>query len=180
MLEGITFSVSYTTRAPRPGEVDGKDYFFVEEAEFRRMADAGEFAEWAEVHGNLYGTSKGKLNETLEGGTDILLDIDVQGARQLREAYPDGVFVFVLPPSREVLSERLRGRMSDTPEVIAGRLRKAAEEIRDYVHYNYVIVNDVFEQALRELEAIVVASRLSSSRVGREWVEKNFLKQEED
>jgi len=178
IIEGITFSVSYTTRAPRPGEVEGEDYYFTDKATFRKMADAGEFAEWAEVHGNLYGTSKTKLNEALEAGSDILLDIDVQGARQLRESYPDGVYVFILPPSKEVLSERLRGRMSETPEVIAGRLRKAADEIKDYVHYNYVIVNDVFEQALRELEAVVVTSRLSSSRVGHDWIEKNFLQEE--
>jgi guanylate kinase len=180
MVEGITFSVSYTTRAPRPDEVEGSDYFFVSEDEFRKMVEAGEFAEWAEVHGNLYGTSKKRLDEALDGGMDILLDIDVQGARQLRDSYPDGVFIFVLPPAMATLSERLRGRMSDTPEVIAGRLRKAVDEIRDYVNYNYVIVNNIFEQALRELEAVVVSRRLSSARVDSEWVEKNFLKQEED
>lgn len=179
MIEGITFSVSYTTRVPRPEEVDGTDYFFVSEAEFRKMADAGEFAEWAQVHGNLYGTSKEKLEEALERGTDILLDIDVQGARQLRDSYPEGIFIFVLPPSMDILSERLRGRMSDTPEVIAGRLRKAVDEIRDYGQYNYVIVNNILEQALRELGAIVISRRLSSARVDREWVEKNFFKQEE-
>jgi guanylate kinase len=144
------------------------------------MVEAGEFAEWAEVHGNLYGTSKKRLDEALDGGMDILLDIDVQGARQLRDSYSDGVFIFVLPPSMATLSERLRGRMSDTPEVIAGRLRKAVDEIRDYVNYNYVIVNNIFEQALRELEAVVVSRRLSSACVDSEWVEKNFLKQEED
>jgi guanylate kinase len=180
MIEGITFSVSYTTRSPRPDEVDGSDYIFVSEGEFRKMADAGEFAEWAEVHGNLYGTSKKRLSEALDGGMDILLDIDVQGARQLKDAYPDGVFIFVLPPSMDTLSERLRGRMSDTPEVIAGRLQKAVDEIKDYVYYDYVIVNNIFEQALRELEAVVVSRRLSSASVDREWVEKNFFKQEED
>ncbi len=180
MIEGITFSVSYTTRAPRPEEVDGRDYFFVSEDEFRKMADAGEFAEWAQVHGNLYGTSKKRLDEALNGGTDILLDIDVQGARQLKDSYPEGIFIFVLPPSMDILSERLRGRMSDTPEVIAGRLRKAVDEIRDYAQYNYVIVNNIFEQALRELGAIVASRRLSSVRVDREWIEKNFFKQEED
>jgi guanylate kinase len=180
IIDGITFSVSYTTRAPRPEEVDGSDYFFVSEAEFRKMTKAGEFAEWAEVHGNLYGTSKKRLDEALDGGTDMLLDIDVQGARQLKDAYPEGIFIFVLPPSMDTLSERLRGRMSDTPEVIAGRLRKAVDEIRDYALYNYVIVNNIFEQALRELGAIVVSRRLSSARVDREWVEKNFFKQEED
>lgn len=180
IIEGITFSVSYTTRAPRPEEVDGRDYFFVSEDEFRKMADAGEFAEWAQVHGNLYGTSKKRLDEALNGGTDILLDIDVQGARQLKDSYPEGIFIFVLPPSMNILSERLRGRMSDTPEVIAGRLRKAVDEIRDYEQYNYVIVNNIFEQALRELGAVVASRRLSSARVDREWIEKNFFKQEED
>lgn len=179
MMPGITFSVSYTTRPPRTGEVDGRDYVFVDEAGFRRMAESGEFAEWAEVHGNLYGTSGRMLEEALAEGADILLDIDVQGARQLRERFPEGVFVFVLPPSMDALQERLGGRKTDSPEVVQRRLAKARDEIRDYVNYNYVIVNDDFEQALGELESIVTARRKSSGRVDRDWVEKNFLRQED-
>lgn len=179
MMPGITFSVSYTTRPPRPGEVNDRDYTFIGEDEFRRMAEAGEFAEWAEVHGNLYGTSRRRLEETLAGGTDILLDIDVQGARQMREQFPGGVYIFVLPPSMEVLQERLGGRQTDRPEVIKKRLATAAGEIRDYTHYNYVIVNNTFEKALRELEAIVTSRRLSSGRIDHDWVKKNFFRQED-
>ncbi|MEJ2314433.1 MAG: guanylate kinase [Nitrospirota bacterium] len=176
MMPGIEFSVSYTTRAPRAGEADGVDYVFVDEAEFRRMADSGEFAEWAEVHGNLYGTSGRTLKETLAGGSDLLLDIDVQGARQLRERFPGGIYVFVLPPSMDALQERLGGRKTDSPEVVRRRLSRARDEIRDYEHYDYVIVNDDFERALGELEAIVTARRKGSGRVDREWVERNFLR----
>lgn len=179
MVPDITFSVSYTTRPPRPGEVDGRDYTFVSEDEFRGMADAGEFAEWAEVHGNLYGTSRRRLEETLSDGKDILLDIDVQGARQLRERTQGGVYVFVLPPSLDALRERLGERKTDPPEVIDRRLANAIEEIKDYENYDYVIVNNVFEEALGELEAIVVSRRRSSERVDREWVKRNLLKQEE-
>ena len=179
ILPDITHSVSYTTRAPRSGEVNDRDYSFISETDFRRMADEGQFAEWAEVHGNLYGTSKSRLEDTLEKGMDIILDVDVQGARQLRESFPDGVYAFVLPPSMEALAERLRSRMSDSPGEIKRRLEKAGNEIQDYVHYNYVIVNNIFEEALKELEAVVIARRLDSGRVDPEWVKRNFLKQEE-
>ncbi len=179
ILPDITHSVSYTTRAPRSGEVNDRDYSFISETDFRRMADEGQFAEWAEVHGNLYGTSKSRLDDTREKGRDIILDVDVQGARQLRESFPDGVYAFVLPPSMEALAERLRSRMSDSPGEIKRRLEKAGNEIQDYVHYNYVIVNNIFEEALKELEAVVIARRLDSGRVDPEWVKRNFLKQEE-
>ncbi len=179
ILPDITHSVSYTTRAPRPGEVSDRDYSFISETDFRRMADEGQFAEWAEVHGNLYGTSKSRLDDMLEKGMDIILDVDVQGARQLRESLQDGVYVFVLPPSMEALAERLRSRMSDSPGEIKRRLEKAGNEIQDYVHYNYVIVNNIFEEALKELEAVVIARRLDSGRVDPGWVKRNFRKQEE-
>lgn len=182
MVPAIAFSVSYTTRPPRAGEVPGRDYVFVDRDEFRRMADSGEFAEWAEVHGNLYGTSRRTLEEALAGGADILLDIDVQGAKQLRERFSGGIYVFVLPPSMDALQERLGSRKTDSPEVVRRRLAKARDEIRvirDYADYDYVIVNDDFEQALGELEAIVTARRKSSGRVDRDWVESNFLRQED-
>jgi len=179
VVQGLKFSVSYTTRPPRPGELDGVDYSFVGEEEFRRMAEAGEFAEWAEVHGNLYGTSRKRIEEALAGGADVLLDIDVQGARQMREHFPGGVYVFVLPPSMGVLGERLGGRKTDPPEAVRRRIERAADEIRDYMRYDYVIVNDVFEDALSELEAIVAARRLGPGRIDREWVEKTFFRQEE-
>jgi guanylate kinase len=179
ILPDITHSVSYTTRAPRSGEVNDRDYSFISETDFRRMADEGQFAEWAEVHGNLYGTSKSRLEDTLEKGMDIILDVDVQGARQLRESYPGGVYVFILPPSMEALAERLRSRMSDSPGEIKRRLEKAGDEIEDYVHYNYVIVNNIFEEALKELEVVVISRRPGSGRVDSKGVKRNFLKQEE-
>ncbi len=179
IVPNITHSVSYTTRKPRPGEVDDVHYTFVDVAAFREMAEAGEFAEWAEVHGNLYGTSRKRLEETLQSGADIILDVDVQGARSLRGAYPGGVFIFILPPSMEVLRQRLQGRMSDSGEEIERRLRKAADEIRDFENYNYVIVNNIFEDALKELEAVVISRRLSIERIDSDWVRKNLLGQEE-
>jgi guanylate kinase len=178
-LPGIRHSVSYTTRRPRPSEVDGRDYTFVDEAEFRRMAGAGEFAEWAEVHGNLYGTSKRRIEEMLEGGTDVILDIDTQGARKMRDLYRYGVYIFILPPSMKELRERLQGRMSDTEGEIESRLRRARQEIADYKNYDYVIVNEVFEEALGELRAIVVAKRVCTENIKPSWVEDRFLKEEE-
>lgn len=179
VLPGIRHSVSYTTRKPRPSEVNDRDYTFVQEAEFRRMMEAGEFAEWAEVHGNLYGTSKKRIDELREGGTDVILDIDTQGARKIRDVYRDGVYVFILPPSMKALRERLQARMSDTVGEIEKRLRRARDEIADYRNYDYVIVNSVFEEALGELEAIVRAKRARTENIEQSWVEDRFLKEEE-
>jgi len=176
---GTVFSVSFTTRKPRPGEIDGRDYSFVGEEEFRRMAREGAFAEWAEVHGNLYGTSRQRLEEMLEKGLDVLHDVDVQGARQMRKVYPEAVYIFVLPPSMDALRQRLRGRGSDPEEAVARRLRKAAVEIREYESYNYVIVNDVLEAALRELESIVTARGLETRNIDPRWVGRNFFMEEE-
>lgn len=175
----IKHSVSYTTRKPRPGEVGDRDYSFVSEADFMKMVEAGEFAEWAKVHGNFYGTSGKRLTEMLEAGTDVILDIDVQGAEKIKDSHPEAVFVFVLPPSMEVLRGRLTGRMSDSERAINDRLRRALGEISVYKNYDYVIVNDAFEKALAELEAIVTASRARSGRIDPEWVRKNFSGPEE-
>lgn len=172
------FSVSFTTRKPRPGEKDGRDYSFVSEEEFNRMAREGAFAEWAEVHGSLYGTSRQRLEEMLGQGLDVLHDVDVQGARQMRKVYPDAVYVFVLPPSMDALRKRLTGRGSDAEEAVARRLRKAAVEIGEYESYNYVIVNDVLEEALRELESIVTARGLETRNIDPEWVRRNFFQEE--
>lgn len=179
VLPGIKHSVSYTTRKPRPSEVNDRDYTFVQEAEFRRMIETGEFAEWAEVHGNLYGTSKKRIDELREGGTDVILDIDTQGARKIRDVYKDGIYVFILPPSMKALRERLQARMSDTVGEIEKRLRRARDEIADYRNYDYVIVNSVFEEALGELEAIVRAKRARTENIEQSWVEDRFLKEEE-
>ncbi|MFA5354351.1 MAG: guanylate kinase [Thermodesulfovibrionales bacterium] len=177
LLPGISHSVSYTTRSPRPGEIDGIHYTFVDQGEFRSMVSAGEFLEWAEVHGNLYGTSRGRVELSLSGGTDIILDVDVQGARQIREKLPESVLIFILPPSMEVLQERLTGRQSDAEEVIRRRIRRAKEEIAEYKGYDYVIVNDLFDDALRELFSIITAERAGIGTIDKEWIEDNFLKE---
>jgi guanylate kinase len=157
----IRLSVSYTTRAPRPGEVDGSDYHFVSNEKFEAMAAAGEFLESALVHDNRYGTSQAWIAEQRAAGSDILLEIDWQGAAQVRRAFPDAVGVFVLPPSFESLMARLNTRAQDTPDVIARRLAAAREEISHFVEFNYVIINDKFGDAVKDLIAVVRAQRLS-------------------
>ena len=164
-VPGLVHSVSHTTRSPRPHEVQGRDYYFVDEPTFRAMADRGEFAEWAVVHGRLYGTSCAVLEGHFAAGRDVILDIDTQGAAILRERYPEGVFVFIVPPSWEVLEQRLRLRHSDTETDIRRRLERAREEVRHYAEYQYVIVNAVFAQAGEELKAIILAERRRSLRV---------------
>ena len=159
-LPGIEVSVSYTTRPPRPGERDGINYHFVDRETFQGMVARGEFLEHAEVFGNLYGTAKANILERLEKGVDVVLEIDWQGARQVREALPQAVGIFILPPSREALEERLRGRGQDAEEVIERRMREATEEMSHYREFDYLVINDRFEQALEGLCSIVVARRL--------------------
>jgi guanylate kinase len=161
----LVHSVSHTTRLPRPHEVQGRDYYFVDEPTFKKMAEGGEFAEWAEVHGHLYGTSRAVLEAHFAAGLDVILDLDTQGAASLRERYPDGVSVFVVPPSWEALEERLRLRHSDVEADIRRRLGRAREEVRHYAEYQYVIVNEVFARAGEELKAIILAERRRSRRV---------------
>jgi guanylate kinase len=155
----LRFSVSYTTRAPRGAERDGVDYHFVTREEFQEKIGRGEFLEWAEVHGNLYGTSKPETELVRARGDDILLDVDVQGAEQVRNREPEAVTMFVMPPSFRVLEERLRGRKQDSPEVIEGRLAGARKEIDRYRDYHYVLVNDDIEETAALLRAIVLAER---------------------
>ncbi|WP_430387588.1 guanylate kinase [Dyella sp. 20L07] len=162
----ISLSISHTTRPPRPGEQYGRHYYFVERAEFEREIAEGIFLEHAEVHSNLYGTSRTTVNTLLEQGRDVLLEIDWQGARQIRKSKPDCVSVFILPPSRPELERRLRGRASDSPEVIARRLHNSREEIAHAHEFDYIIVNDRFEDALTDLQAIVHAVR---QRAGLQW-----------
>lgn len=150
-------SVSYTTRTPRAGEVHGEDYFFVSRDEFQRMVDSDAFAEWAEVHGNLYGTALATIDEARRNGVDLVLDIDCQGARRLKEQIERCVYIFILPPSMVELRRRLENRSSDTQDVIDQRIERAAEEIREARWYDYIIINDRFETAFEELAAIVVA-----------------------
>lgn len=160
-------SISYTTRAPRGEEVHGRDYYFVDHAEFARMIEAGEFVEWAEVFGNRYGTAVSGVRAQLEQGVDVLLDIDVQGGRQVRERLDDALLVFLLPPSASELRRRLVNRAEDTPEVIAHRLEEARDEIRAGQSYDYLVVNDEFEQAANELRAIIKAHRIRRNRPER-------------
>lgn len=155
----LRFSVSYTTRGPRGAERDGVDYHFVTRDEFQEKIRKAEFLEWAEVHGNLYGTSKVETERIRAGGQDILLDVDVQGADQVRKAEPEAVTMFVMPPSFQVLEERLRGRKQDSPEVIEGRLAGARREIDRYRDYHYVLVNDGIEETAELLKSIVLAER---------------------
>jgi guanylate kinase len=156
----VQLSISYTTRPMRAGEVDGRDYRFVDVASFRALRDSGEFLEWAEVHGNYYGTSRNWLKEQIAAGRDILLEIDWQGAQQVRKAFPDAVGVFVLPPSLEELEARLRGRGTDSDEVIGRRLLGARGEMRHVGEFDYVILNAQLASALDDLAAVVRASRL--------------------
>ena len=157
--KGLRVSVSTTTRAPRPGEQDGREYHFVELAQFRAMAGRGAFLEYAEVHGNYYGTSREWIAAARAADTDIVLEIDWQGARQVRRIFPDAVAVFVLPPSMEELERRLRARDKDNEEAIRKRLDNAAEEIAHLTEFDYVIINDQFDQARADLIAIVRAAR---------------------
>ena len=158
----ISLSISHTTRPPRPGEQYGRHYYFVERAEFEREIADGIFLEHAEVHGNLYGTSRTTVSGLLCQGRDVLLEIDWQGARQIRRSKPDCVSVFILPPSRVELERRLRGRASDSAEVIERRLHNSREEIAHAHEFDYIIVNDSFDEALGDLQSIVHAVRQRS------------------
>lgn len=159
-LDGFTVSVSHTTRKRRPGETHGEDYYFVEPEAFDAMVRDGAFLEHAQVFGNGYGTAKATVEAALAEGRDVLLEIDWQGARQIKALMPDCLSIFILPPSREALSQRLHARGQDDEETIARRLREAIAEMSHYSEFDYVIVNDDFETAAQELCAIVVASRL--------------------
>ena len=160
----VKLSMSYTTRAPRPGEADGVDYYFVSREKFERMIAAGEFLEHASVYGNYYGTSKRWIETELEGDHDVLLEIDWQGARQVRSLFPHMVGIFILPPSLAELRRRLEGRGKDSAEAIARRMASSREEISHVLEFEYIIVNDRFEAALSDLISIVHAARVSRAQ----------------
>ncbi|KAA6184813.1 guanylate kinase [Thiohalocapsa marina] len=162
--QGLKLSVSYTTRAPRPGEVDGEHYHFVAGATFEAMIADGAFVEYARVFDNAYGTAEPALREVLQRGDDLVLEIDWQGARQVRERFADAVSIFVAPPSLAALEQRLQGRGQDSDAVIAGRMAKARDELSHLDEYQYLVVNDDFDVALAELRAIVAAERLRRPR----------------
>ena len=157
---GIEVSVSHTTRAPRPGEVDGVNYHFTDVAAFNAMVNEGAFLEHAQVFDNFYGTASANIKERLAGGVDVILEIDWQGARQVRQQFPDSLGVFILPPSRQALEDRLRGRGQDGDEVIARRMQDAVSEMSHYAEFDFLVINDDFDTALEELGAIITANRL--------------------
>ena len=156
----VHLSVSHTTRAPRGQEKHGRDYYFASQSEFDAMVQSNAFVEWAHVHGNRYGTSKKAIEERIAQGSDVILEIDFQGALQIMEAFANAVLVFILPPSWEELRSRLERRGEDTPEVIEVRLKNAAEEMAQVSKFDFVIINELFERALFDLKAIVHAQRL--------------------
>lgn len=174
----IRFSVSYTTRRPRPGEVDGRDYHFVSEETFHRMEARGEFLEWAENYGNLYGTSGREAEELLERGFDVMLDVEPRGARALKEALHGGVFVFILPPTLAELRARLDRRGFEAPDVIERRFKKAVDEIREAFWYDYILFNDKLADAIHGLNAIYTAERHRLRR--SEARLRSFLNREHD
>jgi len=170
-LENLTHSISYATRKPRPSEIDGRDYHFVSSERFQAMIDAGDFAEWAEVHSNLYGTSRLVLDDTISKGVDVILDIDTQGAKQIKSKFDSAVYIFIMPPSLEILEERLRNRKSDHEEEINKRMRRAREEIKDFNMYDYIVVNRDFDRALTEIRSIVTAERCRTKLADTDWIE---------
>ena len=165
--EDLNFSVSFTTRKPRPGEMDGRDYFFVDDATFDAMVAADGFVEWVKVYDRRYGTGKAWIQERLASGVDILLDIESQGARKVHQAIPDAVMVFLLPPSSQELSSRLRGRGDESEEQVRIRLDYARHELSQFDGYDYLVVNDTVEQAYRRLESIIIATRCRRERMGK-------------
>ncbi|MBL4584471.1 MAG: guanylate kinase [Pseudomonadales bacterium] len=158
--KGLQVATSYTTRDSRPNEVDGINYHFISTSRFGQMIGANEFVEYAEVFGNFYGTSKQQINGLLSAGSDVILEIDWQGAQQIRAMMPEAQSVFILPPSREALEQRLKNRGQDDDKVIAGRMAASVDEISHYLEFDYIVVNDDFSAALAELQAIFVSKRL--------------------
>lgn len=174
-LPDLKMSVSHTTREPRTGEIDGVNYHFTDKATFEEMIKNNEFIEWAEVYGNLYGTSMKVINEILSSGYDVLLDIDTQGAKNIKTIYPDSVLIFIIPPSIEELRRRLINRKEED-NVIKKRLSKAIEEISNYEFYDYLVVNDNLERAISETLCIISTERLKVSRIKENFITKLIKK----
>jgi guanylate kinase len=163
-VANLSYSVSFTTRTPRSGELDGREYFFVTPEKFKEMIAADEFLEWAYVHGKLYGTARRQVAQEISDGRDIILEVDVQGAASIRALMADSVSIFILPPSFEVLRQRLQARGTDSPEELDLRLRNAPTELKDYSAFQYLIINDDADRAANEMTAIVQAERARLSR----------------
>lgn len=162
--DDLVVSVSHTTRKPRRGEIDGKHYYFTDKDEFMRLVGQAEFLEHAEVFGNYYGTSKTAVNDLLSAGIDVILEIDWQGALQVKKLFGSAVMIFILPPSRQALRERLSKRAQDTTKIIEERLAGAVREMQEYVNFDYVVINDDFALALQELQAIITTYRLAINK----------------
>ncbi|TMQ25217.1 MAG: guanylate kinase [Nitrospirae bacterium] len=178
-LPGLWHSISYTTRTPRSGEEHGRDYYFIKERTFQEMIERNDFVEWAHVYGHLYGTPWKSLTEKIDQGVDVLLDIDVQGAMQVKKRFEDSVSIFILPPSMTVLKSRLQTRASDTPEEIQRRLQKVKEEVWSYREYAYIVRNEDLGRSLRDLESIFWSERLKTKRLNMTWLENNFILDDE-
>jgi len=163
-VRGLKYSVSYTTREPRNGEIGGIDYLFISPERFEELVAADEFLEWARVHGNFYGTSREQVSREMAAGSDIILEVDVQGAASVRKLLPESVSIFILPPSFEVLRQRLIARATDSPMELELRLRNAPIELRQYVDFDYVIINDELDRAASQLAAIIYAERARRER----------------
>jgi guanylate kinase len=170
-------SVSYTTRKPRTGEEGGREYYFVEEQVFQGMVARNEFLEYAHVYGHWYGTPRKAMMDKMEQGIDVLLEIDVQGALQIKKKFEDAVYIFILPPSLDTLRERLQGRASDSQEEIQRRLQRVKEEIWSFREYYYIVRNDDLAQSFRELQSIFLAERLKTKRLDMNWFEQNFIRE---
>ncbi|MDQ6733587.1 MAG: guanylate kinase [Nitrospirota bacterium] len=178
-VPSLKHSISYTTRSPRPGEVHGREYFFVDDRYFQSLVERNEFAEWAQVYGQRYGTPRATLIEMMDKGIDVLLEIDVQGARQIKKTFEDAVYVYIFPPSIDALRLRLEQRGGDSTEEIQRRLQKVREEMWSYREYDYIVKNDDMTKAIKALEAIVLAERIRTKRVDVHWLEENFIREKE-
>jgi guanylate kinase len=178
-IPGLWHSVSYTTRTPRPGEEQGREYYFTDDTTFQAMIDRHEFVEWARVYGHLYGTPRRMVADKIEQGIDVLLEIDVQGALQVKKKFDDAVSIFILPPSMTVLRQRLLTRASDSSEEIQRRLQKVKEEVWSYREYAYIVRNDDLTRSLQDLESIFLGERLKTKRLNMAWIENNFILDDE-
>lgn len=163
-IDRLGYSISHTSRSPRGVEKNGTDYHFVDKETFEDLIEAGDFAEWAEVYNDYYGTSFAAINEQIASGIDILLDVDAQGARNIKDHFENSVLIYLLPPSLDVLESRLKARGTDTESILRMRLEKAANEIKECTWYDYIIINDDLEKAISEAEAIIVAERCRAAR----------------
>lgn len=163
-VEGLGYSISHTTRKPRGDELDGVDYHFVDDSTFTKMIDEGAFVEWAKVYDNLYGTSSSGLKDLTASGLDVLMDVDIQGGRNIKNRFPNSVLIFLLPPSLEILECRLRERGTDNEPVIRARMESAADDIKNCPWYDYIIVNDKLEKAIDQVKAVIISRRCLATR----------------